>query len=162
MLISMLWQVDGTSKLAVQLYQMAAEQGNVEANLKIGDFHYFGMGGLNVSYEKSAAHYRSASDMRHPQSMFNLGYMHQYVDSVKNILKSNVVACTCRYGIGLPQDFYLAKRFYDMAANTQRQAYTPVALALANLWAQKLVTATYSYFDGELMADDFCSGQGQI
>jgi SEL1 protein len=32
-----------------------------------------------------------------PQSMFNLGYMHQY-------------------GIGLPQDFHLAKRYFDMAA----------------------------------------------
>ena len=29
--------------------------------------------------------------------MFNLGYMHQY-------------------GIGLPQDFHLAKRYFDMAA----------------------------------------------
>jgi SEL1 protein len=105
-------------KKAVQLYQMAAEQGNVEANLKIGDFHYYGLGGLNTSYVKAALHYRAASDLRHPRSMFNLGYMHQY-------------------GIGLPQDLHLAKRFFDMAAETHQEATVPVALALTNLWMQR-------------------------
>jgi hypothetical protein len=36
-----------------------------------------------------------ASEMRNPQAYFNLGFMHQF-------------------GLGLPQDFHLAKRFYDM------------------------------------------------
>jgi SEL1 protein len=107
---------------------MAAEQGNVEANLKIGDFHYYGLGGLNTSYARAGHHYRAASNLRHPRSMFNLGYMHQY-------------------GIGLPQDLHLAKRFFDMAVETHQEANVPVALALANLWMQR---TAHDYFGIEL------------
>ena len=46
--------------------------------------------------------------------MFNLGYMHEL-------------------GHGMRQDIHLAKRFYDMAAETSADAKVPVALALAKL-----------------------------
>lgn len=46
--------------------------------------------------------------------MFNLGYMHEL-------------------GHGMRQDFHLAKRFYDQAAETSADAKVPVALALAKL-----------------------------
>ena len=46
--------------------------------------------------------------------MFNLGYMHEL-------------------GHGMPKDIHLAKRFYDMAAETSTDAKVPVAIALAKL-----------------------------
>ena len=46
--------------------------------------------------------------------MFNLAYMHEL-------------------GHGMKQDMHLAKRFYDMAAETSTDAKVPVALALAKL-----------------------------
>ena len=46
--------------------------------------------------------------------MFNLGYMHEL-------------------GLGMRRDIHLAKRFYDMAAETSVDAKVPVALALAKL-----------------------------
>jgi SEL1 protein len=46
--------------------------------------------------------------------MFNLGYMHEL-------------------GHGMRQDIHLAKRFYDMAAETSADAKVPVALALTKL-----------------------------
>ena len=46
--------------------------------------------------------------------MFNLGYMHEL-------------------GHGMPKDIHLAKRFYDMAAETSTDAKVPVAMALAKL-----------------------------
>ena len=46
--------------------------------------------------------------------MFNLGYMHEL-------------------GLGMKRDVHLAKRFYDMAAETSVDAKVPVALALAKL-----------------------------
>ncbi len=46
--------------------------------------------------------------------MFNLGYMHEL-------------------GHGMRRDIHLAKRFYDMAAETSADAKVPVALALAKL-----------------------------
>ena len=46
--------------------------------------------------------------------MFNLGYMHEL-------------------GLGMRRDIHLAKRLYDMAAETSVDAKVPVALALAKL-----------------------------
>ena len=46
--------------------------------------------------------------------MFNLGYMYEL-------------------GHGMKQDIHLAKRFYDMAAETSADAKVPVALALTKL-----------------------------
>ena len=54
--------------------------------------------------------------MQNAQAMFNLGYMHEQ-------------------GLGIKQDMHLAKRFYDMAAETSSEAEVPVNLALARLAA---------------------------
>ena len=77
-------------------------------------FHFYGHSDLNVSYETSAQYYRVAANLRNPQSMFNLGHMHQY-------------------GIGIPQDFHLAKRHYDQALQSAVEAWAPVRLALIEL-----------------------------
>ena len=59
--------------------------------------------------------YRIASEQQNnAQAMFNLGYMHEL-------------------GHGIPKDIHLAKRFYDMAAETSTDAKVPVAIALAKL-----------------------------
>jgi SEL1 protein len=54
-----------------------------------------------------------ASEMRNPQAYFNLGFMHQF-------------------GLGLPQDFHLAKRFYDMTMQVPR----PPVLCLSSTLAR--------------------------
>lgn len=46
--------------------------------------------------------------------MFNLGYMHEQ-------------------GLGMKKDWHLAKRCYDLAADTSVDAKVPVALALLKL-----------------------------
>lgn len=114
---------------ALSLYKKAAEQGNVEAYVKVGDYYYYGTSGLTnavsgnatsynttAQYEKSVYHYRRAADLRNAQAMFNLGIMHEH-------------------GLGLPQDFHLAKRYYDMAAETDPVAVVPVYMALGKLFA---------------------------
>lgn len=65
-------------------YQRAADQGNVEACVKIGDYYYYGEG-TEVSMEKSVLNYRKAVDLRNAQAMFNLGYMHQYGKGLTNL-----------------------------------------------------------------------------
>ena len=45
-------------------------------------------------------------------------------------------------GLGVPQDFHLAKRYYDMAAETGSKAYIPASLALTCL----LVYSTYQEY----------------
>ena len=92
----------------------AASQGSTIARLKMGDYHYYGYG-TKVDYESAAGQYRLASEQQHnAQAMFNLGYMHEQ-------------------GLGLRQDLHLAKRFYDMAAETSIDAKVPVMLALFKL-----------------------------
>ncbi|XP_066992907.2 protein sel-1 homolog 1 isoform X2 [Anabrus simplex] len=99
---------------ALMYWGRAAAQGCSAAQVKLGDYHYYGMG-TPVDYEMAATHYRLASEQQHnAQAMFNLGYMHEQ-------------------GLGMQQDIHLAKRCYDMAAETSADAKVPVALALMKL-----------------------------
>tara|TARA_R110002050_G_scaffold272712_1_gene416513 strand:+ start:872 stop:1285 length:414 start_codon:yes stop_codon:yes gene_type:complete len=91
--------------------------------MRLGDFYYYGFGGVNVNYDRSIALYRYASDRDIAQASFNLGYMHEN-------------------GLGVPRDFHLAKRFYDQAVAKNPDAYLPVLLVLA-AWGVK-----YVYYEG--------------
>lgn len=103
---------------AVMLYRLAAQQGNVDANLKIGDYYYYGKGGHVVDYGKASAHYFLASKHSNAQAMFNLALMYEH-------------------GIGMEQDFNLAKRFFDKARLAHSDAKVPVLLATWKLRAHK-------------------------
>lgn len=52
-------------------------------------------------------------------AMWNLGWMYEN-------------------GIGMPRDFHLAKRHYDLALETNTEAYVPVMLSLIKLHAKSL------------------------
>lgn len=98
---------------AMQVYRKAAHQGNVDAELRLGDYHYYGYG-TPVDLDAAVTHYRVAAEVRSPQAMFNLAYMYAR-------------------GLGLSRDFHLAKRHYDMAAETAEEARVPVQIALLQL-----------------------------
>jgi len=110
-----LWQSEKELYVrALQHWGRAAAQGYSPAQVKLGDYHYYGQG-TAVDYEMAAMHYQLASDQHHnAQAMFNLGYMHEQ-------------------GLGMKQDIHLAKRCYDLAADTSVDAKVPVALALLKL-----------------------------
>lgn len=62
---------------ALQYWGRAAAQGYSPAQVKLGDYHYYGLG-TSIDYEMAAMHYRLASEQQHnAQAMFNLGYMHE-------------------------------------------------------------------------------------
>lgn len=101
-------------KRALVFWSRAAAQGYSAARVRLGDYYYYGHG-TDIDYETAAYHYRIASEQQNnAQAMFNLAYMHEL-------------------GRGMKQDIHLAKRFYDMAADTSTDAKVPVALALAKL-----------------------------
>merc|ERR1712242_284917 len=101
-------------KRALVYWSRAAAQGYSAARVRLGDYYYYGWG-TDIDYETAAGHYRIASEQQNnAQAMFNLGYMHEL-------------------GLGMKRDIHLAKRFYDMAAETSVDAKVPVALALAKL-----------------------------
>ncbi|XP_045503038.1 protein sel-1 homolog 1 isoform X2 [Colias croceus] len=115
---------------ALQLWARGAAQGCAPARLKLGDYHYYGLG-TPPDLEAAAHHYRIASEQLHnAQATFNLGYMHER-------------------GLGLARDIHLAKRCYDLAADAAPEARLPAALALARLSA---VTALSSLYDSVLQS----------
>ncbi|XP_045837148.1 protein sel-1 homolog 2 isoform X2 [Meles meles] len=106
--------------MALLLWNRAAIQGNAFARVKIGDYHYYGYG-TKKDYQTAATHYSIAADKYHSaQAMFNLAYMYEH-------------------GLGIAKDIHLARRLYDMAAQTSPDAHIPVFFALMKLEAMHLL-----------------------
>jgi SEL1 protein len=122
----------GQKARALRLYELSAQQGNMAAELKIGDYYYNGWG-TEASYRKAVAHYRAASEARVAQAMFNLGWMHEQ-------------------GRGVAQDRHLAKRFYDMATEAAPEAAWPAGLCLARLWLLSVGEALVERIDATALA----------
>jgi len=116
-------------KEALRLYQNAARQGRSEAALKVGDFHYYGRGGLPVNKAAAVQYYQRAVEQHNPQAMFNLGYMYQFGEGVTR------------------RDFHLAKRYYDMAISTHPEAQIPAKMGLFVMWFHMLVSEFTSGLD---------------
>ncbi|KAF2150821.1 HCP-like protein [Myriangium duriaei CBS 260.36] len=127
--------------LSLIYYTRSARQQNLDSLIKAGDYHLLGLGTtpnsshiepsaassdastpsssppalLNPSPENAAACYQAAYEsMRSAQAMWNLGWMHET-------------------GTGVEQDYHLAKRYYDLALETNKEAYLPVTLSLYKL-----------------------------
>jgi SEL1 protein len=106
--------VVGDAALALIYWTRSARQHNYDSFVKMGDYYLTGLG-TAVSAENAVACYQAAAEtMQSAQAMWNLGWMHEN-------------------GIGIDQDFHLAKRFYDQALETNREAYLPVKLSLFKL-----------------------------
>ncbi|TFK26490.1 HCP-like protein [Coprinopsis marcescibilis] len=114
-----------TASLALTQWIRAAGQRNIDALVKVGDYYYHGLGvssqeSLQSRVEKAARYYQSAADTQTSAlAMWNLGWMYEN-------------------GIGVPQDFHLAKRHYDLAFETNTEAYLPVMLSLVKLYLRSI------------------------
>lgn len=106
---------------ALILWSLAADQGDVGAILRMGDYFYNGWGvpGGSPLPLAAAAYYHKAMERKSGQAAFNLAYLHQY-------------------GLGVARDYHMAKKYYEQAAvlakeESQSEAWLPVALALRYL-----------------------------
>ncbi|RDA93545.1 hypothetical protein CP533_3993 [Ophiocordyceps camponoti-saundersi (nom. inval.)] len=103
--------------LALIYWTRSSRQANVDSLVKMGDYYFYGIGTAR-DVLKAVQCYTGASDYsQSAQALFNLGWMHEN-------------------GIGLTQDFHLAKRFYDHALEVNEEAYLPVTLSLLKLRAR--------------------------
>jgi hypothetical protein len=118
---------------ASRFYRYAADQGSPEANLRLGDFYYFGIG-VDVDYSKAASFYRPLG--QNSQALFNLGYMHHF-------------------GEGLPKDLHLAKRFYDTSLLVNPDGYLAVYPLLFYLGFEYSLQMIQTNQFGVLF-DEFC------
>ncbi|KAI8373500.1 hypothetical protein EDC96DRAFT_499589 [Choanephora cucurbitarum] len=95
----------------------SANQNNVDARVKMGDYYFKGIG-TTVDYEKAVSCYRLAAEMQgSPLAFWNLGWMYEN-------------------GVGVAKDFHLAKRAYDHALNIEQDAYLPVKLSLLKMYVK--------------------------
>ncbi|KAF4969656.1 hypothetical protein FZEAL_10194 [Fusarium zealandicum] len=100
--------------LALVYWTRSSRQSNVDSLVKMGDYYFSGVG-TQLDVAKAVQCYTGASDYsQSAQALFNLGWMHEN-------------------GIGLVQDFHLAKRYYDHALEVNEEAYLPVTLSLLKL-----------------------------
>ncbi|WWC67752.1 uncharacterized protein I206_101664 [Kwoniella pini CBS 10737] len=99
---------------ALTLWIRSANQDNVDAMVKVGDYYYESP----ESYDRAVAYYQTAADTQvSSMAYWNLGWMYEN-------------------GHGVPRDWHLAKRFYDLAGETSVEAYLPVMLSLIKLYAK--------------------------
>lgn len=130
-----------TARLALTQWTRAAAQRNVDALVKVGDYYYHGLGvpesSESVRFEKAARYYQSAADTQMSAlAMWNLGWMYEN-------------------GVGVPRDFHLAKRHYDLALETNSEAYIPIILSLGKLYLRSIWHTLLGGTDGlNLWYDD--------
>lgn len=100
--------------LSLIYWTRSSRQSNVDSMVKMGDYYYYGIG-TELDISKAVQCYTGAADYRQSaQALYNLGWMHEN-------------------GVGLNQDFHLAKRYYDQALEVNDEAYLPVTLSLLKL-----------------------------
>ena len=100
--------------LALIYWTRSAKQSNIDSLVKMGDYYLEGIG-TQVDLDKAASCYTAACEYHQSaQALYNLAWMHEN-------------------GVGLTQDFHLAKRYYDLALETNEEAYLPVTLSLLKL-----------------------------
>jgi len=100
--------------MALIYWTRSARQANIDSLVKMGDWYLYGYGITSPDPVKAATCYQAAVESMSAMGMWNLGWCHEN-------------------GIGVEQDFHLAKRYYDMAAMTNSEASLPVALSLIKL-----------------------------
>ncbi|KAL7991312.1 hypothetical protein Chor_015568 [Crotalus horridus] len=96
------------------------ESGNEFARVKIGDYYFYGFG-TTKDYALAVTYYTFAANQLNAEAMFNLAYMHEH-------------------GLGVSQDIHLARRWYDLAAETTPDAVMPVFLAYVKLETMHVLT----------------------
>ena len=114
-------------ELALAYYTRSAKQTNTDSLVKMGDYYLSGYRTTSAppsspspaaspDLDKAMTCYsRAAEGHRSAQALWNMGWMHEN-------------------GVGsVAQDFHMAKRYYDLAYELNKEAYLPVKMALAKL-----------------------------
>ena len=100
--------------LALIYWTRSSKQTNIDSLIKMGDYYLSGVGAAADAEKASVCYHTAAEAFHSPQAYWNLGWMHEN-------------------GISVEQDFHMAKRYYDLALETNEAAYLPVKLALLKL-----------------------------
>ncbi|XP_065775611.1 protein sel-1 homolog 2 isoform X1 [Muntiacus reevesi] len=130
---------------ALKYFQKAAEKGWPNAQFQLG-FMYYSGSGVWKDYKLAFKYFYLASQSGQPLAIYYLAEMYATGTGVlrscrtavekrlKFLKKRRCIQWHFSYGIELPfKDIHLARRLYDMAAQTSPDAHIPVFLALMKL-----------------------------
>lgn len=96
---------------AMHLYEMSALQGNTNSMVRIGDLAYTEL----EDYSSAAEAYMRGSKAKNAEATFNMGWMHWR-------------------GLGVKQDVFMAKRYFDSATEIKAHAMLPAYIATRALF----------------------------
>nr|XP_010589827.1 protein sel-1 homolog 2 [Loxodonta africana] len=130
---------------ALKYFQKAAEKGWPNAQFQLG-FMYYSGSGVWKDYKLAFKYFYLASQSGQPLAIYYLAEMYATGKGVlrscrtavekrlKSLRKRRCIQWHFSYGIELPfKDIHLARRLYDMAAQTSPDAHIPVFFALLKL-----------------------------
>lgn len=104
------------AKISLEYWEKSAAQHVLDSNIKAADYHFKGLG-TEVDHKKAAELYLSSDSSS--LALWNVGWMYEY-------------------GLGLPIDLNLAKRYYDLALEVNSHASIPVLLSLFHLYIKSI------------------------
>ncbi|XP_074173778.1 protein sel-1 homolog 2 isoform X3 [Rhinolophus sinicus] len=139
---------------ALKYFQKAAEKGWPNAQFQLG-FMYYSGSGVWKDYKLAFKYFYLASQSGQPLAIYYLAEMYATGTGVlrscrtavekrlKLLKERRCIQWHFSYGIELPfKDIHTARRLYDMAAQTSRDAHIPVLLALMKLETVHLLQDT--------------------
>ena len=94
-----------TAQLALLHWTRSAGQGDVDAMVKLGDYHYHGLGVNEPSVllkEKAAGYYQSAIETHSALAMWNIGWMYENGIGVPQVCIIKSVEVVTYVDAGLP------------------------------------------------------------
>jgi SEL1 protein len=137
-------------RVALTFWNRAANQGNVDARVKMGDYHFEGLGMENDTGVEGESENPVPTDLFGSllRMMFQSGstgaskpdyakaalYYQVAAESEHSSVAMYGLAYMHEHGFGVPKDLHLAKRYYDNALTTNPSAFLPVNLSLMKLW----------------------------
>ncbi|ORY30204.1 hypothetical protein BCR39DRAFT_529970 [Naematelia encephala] len=116
------WLEDDTARVAEMVnWVRSAGQDNVDAMVKVGDLFYEGHGvpfpgETESDAARAASYYQTAADTQSSAlAYWNLGHMYEH-------------------GKGVPRDWHLAKRYYDLSGEIGGDGWLGIAASLVGLY----------------------------
>ena len=113
-------------QLALFFYQKARKQGNHNHDLRLGDYYYYGMGGLKKNLTIAADYYRKASANGNAQGAYSLATMYERAE----ILAGGIVNDNSYKSPGVAEK-RLAKKYFQRTLDLSPTSEVEVVVQLA-------------------------------
>jgi TPR repeat protein len=134
--------ISGSKRLAFHFYTLAKTMGASHNDLRLGDYHYHGYGGVPINAKEAVRYYRLASSAGVAEAAFTLAVLY----SNGELTAAGTVATEEEQRAKLypgPAEDVLATKYFDrcMELDPSTEVQLTVELALGRIWARKELQA---------------------